>query len=132
MKNVGAFGAPAMEDQMNLSAQSFHLMRKMQDMAVTQVNLPNDFKFLVKNRHVDRDFDVVIKFKEPDSVKALEDLKGTNQQSLLLMSHTQVIKDHPKPAERLKLIQKIDLMKRVFDEFNSNDHQDDQQAQKQS
>ena len=50
----------------------------MKDKAQSQVTLPNDFKFLVKNRHVDRDFDVIIKLKEADSVKILEDLKGPN------------------------------------------------------
>lgn len=40
--------------------------------------MPNDFKFLVKNRHVDRDFDVVVKLKEADAAKVVEDLKGSN------------------------------------------------------
>lgn len=78
MKQTGGFGAHAMDDEMNLSASSFHLMRQMKDMALTQVTLPDDFKFLVKNRHIDRDFDVVVKLKEADSAKVLEDLKGTS------------------------------------------------------
>lgn len=63
---------------MNLSATSFQLMRQMKDSASNQISLPNDFKFLVKNRHVDRDFDVVIKLKEADSAKVMEDLKGSS------------------------------------------------------
>ena len=85
--------------------------------SIAQFKLPNDFKFLVKNRHVDRDFDVVIKLKEADSVKIMDDLKGSSASVLLLTNAGQ--KDM-KADEKLKAIQKVDIMKRIFDEFNDD------------
>lgn len=52
---------------------------------LNEFKLPNEFKFLTKNRHVDRDFDVAIKLKEADASKVMEDLKGPGTQALLLV-----------------------------------------------
>ena len=48
----------------------------MKDVAQSQIQLPNNFKFLTKNRHIDRDFDVEIKLKEPEATKVIQDLVG--------------------------------------------------------
>lgn len=78
--------------------------------------MPNDFKFLVRNRHVDRDFDAVIRLKEADSAKIMEDLKGSNPSSLLLMANSS--QKDMKTEQKFKIIQQVDIMNRIFDELN--------------
>ena len=82
-----------------------------------QFKLPNDFKFLVKNRHIDRDFDVIIKLKEADQSRILDNLKGQGASNLLLMTNTAGSKDL-KADEKFKIIQRVDTMKRILDEIN--------------
>lgn len=76
---------------------------------------------MIKNRHVDRDFDVVIKLKEADAAKTMDDLKGPGNGALLLVGGSSAAKDATS-EEQLKIIQQVDIMKNVFEEFNSKDN----------